>query len=420
MIFSPEGRAAKRAGGGMLLAGIVLVALNLRGPVAAVSPVLSEVRAALGLGSTAAGLLTTLPVLCFAAAAPLAAALARRTGVERAVLLGLAGIAAATMLRSADGLAPLFTGTVLLGLGITIGNVLIPVVVKQRFADRVEAVTGIYTAALIAGAAAAAASAAPLAGIAGWRLGLALWALLTVAAALTWTAATRAHAAPAAPAAGPTGPAAAPLAGPAGPVWRHPTAWAVALFFGGQSTIYFAITAWLPTLLIERAGLDRGAAGAGLSVYQVVGLAGTLLVPPLAARLRRQRGLAVGVAAISAVPLVGLLTAPSAWPLWTAIGGLAQGAGIALASTLVVLRSHDPATTRGLSAMAQMVAYSLAAAGPVLVGAVYARTGSWTPPLLALLGVAAAMGLAGTAAGRQVTIDRAPAPAPRAPGARAD
>jgi MFS transporter, CP family, cyanate transporter len=416
MIFSPEGRAAKRAGGGLLLAGIVLVALNLRGPVAAVSPVLSEVRAALGLGSTAAGLLTTLPVLCFAAAAPLAAALARRTSVERAVLLGLAGIAAATALRSADGLAPLFTGTVLLGLGITIGNVLIPVVVKQRFADRVEAVTGIYTAALIAGAAAAAASAAPLAGIAGWRLGLALWALLTVAAALTWTAATRARAAPAAP-------AATPLAGPAGPVWRHPTAWAVALFFGGQSTIYFAITAWLPTLLIERAGLDRGAAGAGLSVYQVVGLAGTLLVPPLAARLRRQRGLAVGVAAISAVPLVGLLTAPSAWPLWTAIGGLAQGAGIALASTLVVLRSHDPATTRGLSAMAQMVAYSLAAAGPVLVGAVYAGTGSWTPPLLALLGVAAAMGLAGTAAGRQVTIDRAPVPAPRAPdapGARAD
>jgi CP family cyanate transporter-like MFS transporter len=375
--------------------------------VAAVSPVLSELRAALGLSSQAAGLLTALPVLCFAAAAPLAAALARRTGTDRAVLLGLAGIAAATALRSAAGPALLFAGTVLLGLGITVGNVLIPVIIKQRFADRVGIVTGVYLAALISGAAATAAATAPLAGRLGWRLGLALWALLTVAAAGTWAAVIRERTAPPAPPAGTETPA-----GRAGSVWRQPTAWAVAGFFACQSTIYFTLTTWLPSLLVQDAGVDRGAAGAGLSVYQLLGIAGTLLVPSLAARLRRQRGLAVGVAALSAVPLVGLLAAPSAWPLWTAIGGLAQGAGISLATTMIVLRTRAASTTRRLSAMAQAVAYAVASAGPVLAGAVYGRTRGWTAPLLFLLGVAALMGAAGVVAGRQVTIDPEQAPAP--------
>jgi CP family cyanate transporter-like MFS transporter len=396
-----RGWMSRRQEHGLLLVGVVLVALNLRGPVAAVSPVLSELRGSLGLSSQAAGLLTALPVLCFAAAAPLAGALARRIGADGAVLLGLAGIAVATVLRSAAGATLLFAGTVLLGVGITVGNVLIPVVVKERFADRAGTVIGIYTAALISGAAITALATAPLAGVVGWRLGLALWVLLTVVAAGTWAVVVRARAAPP-----------APPAGWAGSVWRQPTAWAVAGFFAAQSTVYFAMTAWLPTLLVQDAGVDRRAAGVGLSLFQLVGIAGTLLVPALATRLRRQRGLAVGVAAVSAIPLVGLLAAPRAWPLWTAIGGLAQGAGISLASTLIVLRTRSASTTRRLSAMAQAVAYAVASAGPVLVGAVYGRMRSWTPPLLLLLGVAALMGAAGVLAGRQVTIDPEEAPAP--------
>ena len=387
----------------LLLVGVVLVALNLRGPVAAVSPVLSEVGAALGLSTQAAGLLTALPVLCFAAAAPLVGALARRTGAEVAVLLGLAGIAVGTVLRSAAGPVLLFAATVLLGVGITVGNVLIPVIIKQRFADRVGTVTGVYIAALIGGAATTAAVTAPLAGAVGWRAGLGLWALLTVAAAGTWAVVVRARAAPPASTAGTLEPAGWP-----GSVWRQPTAWAVAGFFAAQSTVYFTMTAWLPTLLVQDAGVDRRAAGAGLSTYQLVGIAGTLLVPSLAARLRRQRGLAVGVAALSALPLVGLLAAPTAWPLWTGLGGLAQGAGISLATTLIVLRTRAASATRRLSAMAQAVAYGVAAAGPVLVGAIYGSTRSWTLPLLVLLGVAALMGAAGVVAGRQVTVDPEP------------
>jgi MFS transporter, CP family, cyanate transporter len=396
------GRQA-RGRGWLLLVAVVLLALNLRGPLAAVSPMLPELRSQLGLGGQTAGLLTTLPVLCFAAAAPLAAWLGRRIGLDRALLAGVVGIAAATALRSAGGVAVLFVGTVLLGVAVTVGNVLIPAVVKQRFPGRVGTVTGIYTAALIGGAAVTAAASVPLAGVVGWRLGLGVWALLAAAAACVWIAAGRSR---------DTAAAAADFVPDAarGPVWRHRTAWAIAIFFGTQSMIYFAMTAWLPSLLIDTAGLGRRAAGVGLSVFQLAGIAGTLVAPPLAARMRRQRALTVGLAVLAALSLAGLLEAPSAWPLWAPAGGLAVGAALATATTLIVLRTRHATTTRRLSAMAQTVAYAIAAAGPVVVGGLYGATGSWTAPLILLIAVAGVMAAAGTASGRQVLIDDEPVP----------
>jgi MFS transporter, CP family, cyanate transporter len=398
------GRRA-RGRGWLLLVAVVLLALNLRGPLAAVSPMLPELRSQLGLGGQTAGLLTTLPVLCFAGAAPLAAWLGRRIGLDRALLAGVIGIAAATALRSAGGVAVLFVGTVLLGVAVTVGNVLIPAVVKQRFPGRVGTVTGIYTAALIGGAAVTAAASVPLAGVVGWRLGLGVWALLAAVAACVWIAAGRSHDSAPATAADFVPDAAR------GPVWRHRTAWAIAVFFGTQSMIYFAMTAWLPSLLIDTAGLVRRAAGVGLSVFQLAGIAGTLVAPPLATRMRRQRALTVGLAVLAALSLAGLLEAPSAWSLWAAAGGLAVGAALATATTLIVLRTRHAATTRRLSAMAQTVAYAIAASGPVVVGGLYGATGSWAAPLILLIAVAGVMAAAGTVSGRQVLIDDEPVPA---------
>jgi MFS transporter, CP family, cyanate transporter len=396
--LAASGREAQAHG--WLLVAVVLFALNLRGPVAAVSPMLPELRSQFGLGGDTAGLLTTLPVLCFAAAAPLAAWLGRRLGMDRALAAGMVGIAVASALRSAGGVALLLAGTLLLGVAITIGNVLMPAVVKQRFPERVGAVTGIYTAALIGGAAVAARTSVPLASALGLRLGLGAWALVAAAVAGIWIAAARSRATTPASAAAPPDTA-------TGPVWRHRTAWAIAIFFGTQSMIYFAMTAWLPTLLIDVVGLDRRTAGVGLSVFQLVGIAGTLVAPPLATRMRRQRALTVGLAGLAALSLVGLLALPSAWPLWAGAGGLAVGAALGTATTLIVLRTRHATTTRRLSAMAQTGAYAIAACGPVAVGALHDATGGWTAPLIMLLAVAGAMAAAGTVCGRRVLIDEA-------------
>src|SRR4051794_20221593 len=226
----------RSTGSPLLLAGVLLAGFNLRGAIAAVSPVLPDVRAELGLSPIVAGLLTALPVLCFAALAPAAAWFGRRLGPERAVLVGLATLTAATVLRVLDGAPVLLVGTFVIGAAMTVGNVLLPPVVKRDFGTRAGTVTGLYTATFAAGAAAAAALTAPIAGRWGWRIGLACWAALALVAAVVWALAIRGA------------PGRVPRSGGAQAgirVWRLPLAWAVSGILALQSALYYAVTAWL-------------------------------------------------------------------------------------------------------------------------------------------------------------------------------
>ncbi|SFT52144.1 MFS transporter, CP family, cyanate transporter [Geodermatophilus amargosae] len=385
---------AAMPGGRLLLAAVLLTALNLRAAIAAVGPVLDDVRADLGLSAAAAGLLTTLPVLCFALLAPASAALGRRIGPGAAVLGSMVLLAGAQGLRVLGGSPVLLAGTFLVGAAMTVGNVLLPAVAKG-FGHRAGTVTGLYTAALVAGAAAGAAFTAPLAAVLGWRGALAAEGLLALVAAVVWAGAARGAAA-----AGPA-PATAPSDGS---LWRSPVAWAVTAVQALQSTLYFTLTAWLPTLLADRAGTDAATGSLAASVFQVFGIAGSLLVPAVLARRRGQAGLALGVAALWSVPVAGLLVLPGSWPAWAAVGGLAQGAGIAFAVTLVVLRAADGAVAARLSGMSQLVGYGVGALGPVVVGALSEVTGGWTAPLLLLLALGLGLAAAGLVAARPVEV----------------
>ena len=382
---------------GLHLAALMLVAFNLRASIAAVSPVLPEIRADLGLSAATAGLLTTLPVLSFAVFAPAAAWLGHRIGLDRAILFACVAIAVGTAWRVAAGTVTLLVVTVIIGAAMTIGNVLGPVVIKRDFATRVGPVMGLFTAFLIVGAAAAAAVTAPVAAASNWRIGLAAWALLALAAAMLWYLTTRARRQGVRPDVDPARPSIAGL-------WRSRVAWGLSALMGAQAAAYFAMTAWLPTLLIDEAGVDLGAAGIGQAVFQVMGIAGTLLVSILIKVRPSQVWLAALIAVGWAVMPAGLLAWPAAWPLWTFVGGVAQGAGIALALTLVVLRARDSVAANGLSAMIQLVGYLVGAAGPVVVGVLYELTGSWVVPGMVVIGLAASIGVAGAVAGRPVTV----------------
>ncbi|MGY1708721.1 MFS transporter [Geodermatophilus sp. SYSU D00758] len=399
---SPQARPDPRAG--LLLPAVLLAGLNLRGAIAAVSPVLPEVRGDLGLSAAAAGLVTTLPVLCFAVLAPPAAWLGRRVRVETAVLAGLLAVAAGTVLRVLGGPAVLLAGTAVIGAGMTVGNVLLPAVTKRGFGGRAGTVTGLYTGALAAGAAVMAGLTGPLAALTGWRVALASWAVLALAAAAVWAGATRAPAAGAEPA-----PPTPEVAAPGVRVWRSPLAWAVAVVLALQSALYYAVTTWLPTLLVDETAGGLRAATVAATLFQVLGIPATLVVPAVLARQRRrgrsgQRALGLAVVAAWTLLPVGLLVAPAAWPAWVVAGGLAQGAGISLAFTLVVLRAGDEAVVRRLSGMSQLVGYSVGAAGPLVVGALHAATGGWTAPLLVLVGCGAGYAAAVVVAGRPVPL----------------
>lgn len=371
-------------------ATIVLVAANLRPAVVAVAPLLTEIQTGTGLTATGAGLLTALPVLCFGALAPVAPVLARRIGIERALLIALVVLCAGIAVRSSGSVVALFGGTVLLGAAIATGNVLLPSLIKRDFAARTGLMTGLYTMAIAGGAALAAGVTVPAAAALqlDWRGGLAGWAVFVVLALLCWLPQVRRTPRPARTA-----------AGRAGGLWQDPLAWQVTAYMGLQSLSYFAITSWLPTLLVTR-GYDPVGAGWLLSLSALAGIVGAVFAPVLAARRRSQRGMAFGMTMITAAGMLGLLALPGLEPVAVTLIGIGQNAALGVALTMVALRAPDAGRAAQLSGMAQTVGYLLAAAGPFAMGFLHDLTGGWTVPLVLLLVLLVVQGSAGILAGR--------------------
>jgi CP family cyanate transporter-like MFS transporter len=371
--------ASGRAGGARellpLTAAIVLLAINLRTVIASLPPLLTEVRADLGLSATLAGLLTTIPVVCFGALAPVAPRLARRVSLERILVACAVVTAAAAALRGAGGAAPLFAGSLLAGAGAAVAQAALPVLIRTGHPHRTGLLTGAFSMALPLGATLAAAVVVPLEHALGgsWRAALATWAIPAALAALVWLPAARrrgtfVH-----------GERAAALR-------REPLAWWVAGFMGIQSTAFYAGLAWLPSIL-EDAGYSSGQAGSLQALNSLVSAAPAFLIPWLAAHRRTQTGILAWIVALAAAGTAGLVVAPGADVLWVVLFGLGQGGTLGLGLILPVLRSHGASVTAALTGMTLCVGYLVASSGPWLLGAVHDLSGNWTAPVLVLLAI---------------------------------
>nr|WP_131845186.1 MULTISPECIES: MFS transporter [unclassified Curtobacterium] len=420
-----------RAAAWVLPAAIVLIALNFRGPIVATAPVIGDVRLDLGLTSTIAGLLTTIPVLCFALATPFASWVIAKADPERAVSLSLVIVLAGTVVRSMPSSAALLIGTAVIGIGITIGNVVIPVVIRRDTSpERVGLVTGVYTSALNVGSMITSLATAPLAALWGWPVAIAVWAVFAVIAGFAWTYAVGARAAWRRPVRSDddeplpiTGPidqvldtgairtiradraaaaaAAATAAEPVRPARRLIT-WGLTLAFGGQAFSYYALTAWIPTLLHDEIGFSKASSGASSSVFQILAVVGALGVPLLAAKWRPRAIIALVAFLWLAMPL-GLLFAPQLWLLWSVLGGAAQGGGITVIFIVIVRIVSSDADARRMSAFVQGGGYLIGSAGPLVAGALHGATGDWTAPLLVVLVSVLTLGVVGTLAARRVS-----------------
>ncbi|WP_425441617.1 CynX/NimT family MFS transporter [Sinomonas mesophila] len=372
---------SRAAGAGLLLVSIGLIALTMRGPFVGVAPVVGPLSAELGLSASELGLLTGIPVLCFALASPLASLCARRLGAEVAVTLTLLGVLAGVVLRSVNGTVVVMLGTVLIGVAITVGNIAVPLIIRRDFAPARQGMAlGVYTASLNVGAFLTSVASAPLAAAAGWRLSLAASAVFALVALGVWAAAVGLRGAFAPAVAGP--PAQAPKD------VRRPGRGILVAFvvgFGGQAFSYYGVTAWLPSFLGDELALSADAAGAGASLFQILAILGALGTP-LLARFAGPTTAAVVLAALWLTVPVGLLAAPELWALWCSLGGAAQGGGITLIFTAVMRIAPDQASAGRMSAWVQGLGYSAAATAPTLVGLVHDASRSWTPPLLVILG----------------------------------
>ena len=388
--LAPSSTAPRRASRWLLIVGLVLASLNLRPALTSLSPVLTEVQHSLGLSSTAAGVLTTLPVLCLGLFAPLAPRLAQRFDAERTVLGALFVLAAGTALRGAFGIDGMFVGTLIAGAAIGVIGVLLPSLIKRDYEEHVGPMMGLYTMSLCLGVALSAGLTVPLKDIFGgdWRPALAAWGLFALLAAVAWWPQLRRH-------------THQPLESPLGSLWRSPLAWAVTLYMGLQSSLAYAVFGWLPPILIDR-GSTPLHAGAMLSMAAAVQLTTAFTGPWLAMRIGRdQRPTLLLMLALGLAGLLGCLYAPltTLWP-WIVLLGLGQGGQFSVALLLIVARSPDAQRAAQLSGMSQGVGYIIASLGPLAVGVLHDLTGGWTAVALLFIVITAAAAIAGWFAGQ--------------------
>lgn len=385
----------------ILLIAILLISLNLRPAITAVGPLVSEIRLDTGLSSSAIGLLTTLPVLGFGLISVLTPLFTRKIGTEGTMLFALTLLMCGIFLRIHPSVLALYSGTILLGVGIALGNVLLPGIVKKQFPERAGTMTGIYSATLGFGATVASGASVPLSeayGL-GWRWALGVWGFLALAALIFWLPQMRAN---------------IPIILKKGfrqslrELGTSRLAWHVSIFMGVQSFTFYTLITWLPNILIER-GLSAGEAGWLLALMQGVGITSTLIFPAWASRIKEQRKPVILLVIIELIALIGLsIPSIGITSVWVALMGFGLGGSFGLALLLIVLRSRTATSANELSGMSQSVGYTLAATGPVLFGAIFDWFGSWVFPLLFLYLIALLKLWSGLGAGRDVYVDHEP------------
>lgn len=363
----------------------MLAAFSLRPAVVAVGPLAQAIQADTGLTPAAVSLLTTLPLVCFGAIAAVAAGVGGRLGVDRAIVLALALIVGGIGLRMLIPMPALFVGTVIAASGIALGNVLIPAAIKQYQPLRLGILMAAYSVALQSGATLAPALTIPLGEFFAldWRGALALWGVPAVVALVVWL--PRIGRGGAGPRTDSFATGNLATGTPVRSAWGTRLGWMAGAFIGIQSGVYFAIAAWMPTLL-QDSGVSAEAAGYLLSLVGLAGVVGGLPMPILATRMARPHSLVVLTTAAFVIGLLGLLALPATVPwVWAGLLGLGQGGGLALALTLFTLRARTALGAARLSGMAQTIGYLLAALFPLVVGIAYELTGAWDVPLILLL-----------------------------------
>jgi CP family cyanate transporter-like MFS transporter len=379
----------------LLIVGILFIAINLRPALASVGPLIEDIRQATGLSNGFLGLLTTLPLIAFGFISTLTPLFTRRFGIGGTLLGAMLLLTIGIVIRSIEWLPALFLGTLLSGVAIAFGNVLLPSLTKRNFESNSGLITSLYSSMMAVGAALAAGVSVPLAHDLelGWRGSLGVWAILSLVAFFVWlpqlfrlkkSNSNRSYIK-----------AMKKLGG-------SRIAWQVALFMGLQSLTFYVILAWLPAILQSR-GYDASFSGWMLSLSQATGIIGALAIPFLAGKKKDQRSIVVFLILLELIGLVGLFLPELGWvAIWISLIGFVMGGSFGLSLLFIVLRSQDEESATELSGMAQSIGYFVAGIGPIVFGSIYDVTGSWTVPFILLFVVAFLKLITGMGVGKAI------------------
>lgn len=376
----------------LLIIGVILVGANLRVPLTSAGALVSFIRDDFGISNALAGAITTLPLIAFALLSPFAPKIANKIGMERTIAISLALLIIGILIRSAGAIELLFTGTLLVGLGIAVGNVLIPGIIKMNFPFKIGLMTGLYAIVMNVFGALGSGLSIPIAtsGSFGWRGSLVIWSGLALITLLIWLPQLmKKH------------DAKKKINNQKiGGMLRSPLAWKITVFMGAQSLIFYTLITWLPTILTAN-GYDIHLAGWGVFIFQFASIPFTFIIPVIADRMKNQVMLAFVSSGLILAGIIGLLAGLSELSmLWVVFLGIGNGSAFSLSMMFFTLRTKDGYEAAELSGMAQSLGYLLAAVGPVLVGGLQDITGSWTLPLSMMALFAIVMLIMGVASGK--------------------
>ena len=259
---------------------------------------------------------------------------------------------------------------------------------KRYFPDRIGLVTSLYATAVAAGTTLPPLTAYPVADAAGWRMSLAVWAMLAIVSLPPWIA-VLAHRhrslrveVDVAPELEEVEPALM------GRIWHSRVAWSIAIVFALTSFQAYSLFAWLPQLLIDQVGVSALEAGLLLGFWGILGMMASFTAPILVARLSNVGWVMHFGAAGFILGYLGLLFAPGVSPwLWIALCGVGQIIFPACLA-LINLRTRTHEGSIALSGFTQAIGYLIAALGPLTVGFLHDVTGGWGASLALMSGAA--------------------------------
>ena len=369
----------------MLITFIVLAA-NQRGTFIGVGTLVPLIRDDLGINNTVAGMITTLPLLIFIFISPQAASISRRFGLGRTLLVAFYLILIALPIRSSFGIFGLFTGTAILAVGLGLGNVLLFSLIKLRFPDKVGIVTGIYSTAMATTAAISVGVSVPVATSLGfgWKVALVMWVVVSFPSVILWHSRMRNE----------------EVLKSAQPiteadksydkiVYKIPRAWCFAFCNGMQVLLFYAITAWLPSIMHTRGYTLEQAAGFAL-YFQLISLPSTLIVPILCGRRNNQKSiiLIIGSMFVLGMVMFSLVHGLILDIVAITIAAVAQGGAFAITNTFVSLRVDNAQQSAALSGMIQTMGFIIASLAPTFMGLMFDMTNSWNIPYIMMIVVA--------------------------------
>lgn len=379
----------------LMALGVLFIASNLRAPLTSVGPVIAELSTSLGLSNVWAGMVTTIPLIAFATLSGFAPKVSRKYGMELVLLAALIILALGLGIRQWGTISTLFIGAALVGIAITMGNVLMPAYIKNSFPKQVGVMMGLYSVAMNLTAALAAGFSIQLGNWTGmgWRGSIGIWFFLALFTLVIWLPQVKRK----------------KLETQQGStlkeeskvnLYRSKLAWAVTIFMGLQSFLFYCVAAWFPKVM-QSWGMTPEDSGWVLSYVQFAQLPISFVGAIIASKMNNQKFLAVLSGLLFGIGILGIIVFKTEYIiLWSICIGTASGLAFSLSMLFFVLRSHHSTQAAELSGMAQAFGYLIAACGPPLFGAIYDSTGDWVAALWMLVGISIILLIAGFIAGR--------------------